>query len=272
MKDRYKIGEISKLYGIGSDSLRYYEKIGALHPHRDANNYRLYSLKDIYKLSIIRDLLGLDFSMAQIKEYLDDQTLDSTEKLLHREQAILSEKLQRLSEQQAILEKRIRDLDRARQIAPGQMVIRAIPERRCVQLNEHITRDEEMDFVIKKLHRKYESQLPSFGTQTIGAYFSMEDWANGISNVYRSVFFVLDGASSAEFDFILPAGNYLTYTYQGVYEQNGARLHELLDYIQTNHLNASPFPFELYKIDNRDTSVPEEFLTEIQIALLPEKD
>ena len=38
MRDRYKIGEISKLYGIGSDSLRYYEKIGALHPRRDANN------------------------------------------------------------------------------------------------------------------------------------------------------------------------------------------------------------------------------------------
>ena len=76
MKDRYKIGEISKLYAIGADSLRYYEKIGALHPRRDANNYRLYTLNDIYRLSIIRDLLGLDFSMTQIKQYLDDQTLD----------------------------------------------------------------------------------------------------------------------------------------------------------------------------------------------------
>ena len=32
MKDYYTISEISKLYGIGTDSLRYYEEIGALEP------------------------------------------------------------------------------------------------------------------------------------------------------------------------------------------------------------------------------------------------
>ena len=66
MKDYYKINEISKLYGIGVDSLRYYEKLGILRPRRDTNGYRLYDLKDMYKLTVIRDLRKLDFSMAQI--------------------------------------------------------------------------------------------------------------------------------------------------------------------------------------------------------------
>ncbi|MDL0195921.1 MerR family DNA-binding transcriptional regulator, partial [Clostridioides difficile] len=35
MKDYYKIGEISKIYGIGRDSLMYYEEIGILRPVRD---------------------------------------------------------------------------------------------------------------------------------------------------------------------------------------------------------------------------------------------
>ena len=56
MKDYYKINEISKLYGIGVDSLRYYEKLGILRPRRDTNGYRLYDLKDMYKLTVIRDL------------------------------------------------------------------------------------------------------------------------------------------------------------------------------------------------------------------------
>ena len=56
MKDYYKISEISKLYGIGVDSLRYYERLGLIHPKRDTNGYRLYHLKDIYKLNLIRDL------------------------------------------------------------------------------------------------------------------------------------------------------------------------------------------------------------------------
>ena len=32
MKEYYKIGEISALYGIGTDSLRYYEEIGTYGP------------------------------------------------------------------------------------------------------------------------------------------------------------------------------------------------------------------------------------------------
>lgn len=41
-KKYYKIGEISKLFHIGMDSIRYYEEIGILKPHRDPeNNYRL---------------------------------------------------------------------------------------------------------------------------------------------------------------------------------------------------------------------------------------
>ena len=43
MKDYYKINEIARLYGIGVDSLRYYEKLGILKPRRDTNGYRLYN-------------------------------------------------------------------------------------------------------------------------------------------------------------------------------------------------------------------------------------
>lgn len=72
MKNYYKISEISKLYGIGVDSLRYYERLGILTPKRDTNGYRLYNLTDLYKLNIIRDLcnltIGAFLSMPSIKQ------------------------------------------------------------------------------------------------------------------------------------------------------------------------------------------------------------
>ena len=37
MKHYYRIGEISRLYGVGPDSLRYYEELGILKPHRGEN-------------------------------------------------------------------------------------------------------------------------------------------------------------------------------------------------------------------------------------------
>ena len=47
MKEYYKIGEISKLYSIGTDSLGYYEEIGILKPKRDDNGYRMYSINAV---------------------------------------------------------------------------------------------------------------------------------------------------------------------------------------------------------------------------------
>ena len=163
MKDYYKIGEISRLYGIGTDSLRYYEELGILKPRRDQNGYRLYSLKDIYKLNVIRDLRLLDFSMEQIKGYLDKQSLANTLKLLHQEQEILDRKMQELAERKAIIAGRIDSLSTAMSICPGSFSVKKLPARHCVQLNQYITRDEEMDFVIKKLHQKHESKIKDFG-------------------------------------------------------------------------------------------------------------
>ena len=57
MKRYYKIGEIAALYSVSPDSLRYYEEIGLLTPRRDANGYRMYSIEDIWRLNVIRDML-----------------------------------------------------------------------------------------------------------------------------------------------------------------------------------------------------------------------
>ena len=107
MKDYYKINEIARLYGIGVDSLRYYEKLGILKPRRDTNGYRLYNLKDMYKLNVIRDLRRLDFSMQQIKDYLEGQTVDHTLALLRQEQALVQAQIQELQTKARLLQRRI---------------------------------------------------------------------------------------------------------------------------------------------------------------------
>ncbi len=67
MKIKFTIGDVSKLYQVGQDSLRYYEDKGLIHPDRSENGYRIYGLHDIYRLSTIRDMLNLGFSIEQIK-------------------------------------------------------------------------------------------------------------------------------------------------------------------------------------------------------------
>lgn len=264
MKNYYKIHEISKLYGIGVDSLRYYERLGILKPRRDTNNYRLYSLKDIYKLNIIRDLRGLGFSMERIKEYLDGQCVENTLNLLQEEHALLTKQLQELQQKKQILEERMEDLYRAQHTETECFQLKTVAkDRHCVQLSEYITKDEQMDFAFKRLHSRYEGEIRNFGNLVIGAYPCMEKLMAGISNVYDSVFFIL-GPQAKNYEFTLPAGEYLSCYYRGSYQQNSARMREFLAYAEAKGYQLAGVPFELYEVDNHDTMDEGEFLTEIQ--------
>ena len=131
MKNYYKISEISKLYGIGTDTVRYYEKVGILKPKRDVNGYRSYNLQDIYKLNVIRDLRELDFSTERIKEYLDFQSLDNTLSLLHEESALLNRQLEELSLRRSAMERRIEVLKVAAAAKDGIFSLKELPPRRC---------------------------------------------------------------------------------------------------------------------------------------------
>lgn len=269
MKDYYKISEISKLYGIGADSLRYYEKIGVLNPKRDDNGYRLYSIKDIYKFNVIRDLRQLDFSMKQIKDYLDYQSVSNTLELLQEEQELIQKRLEALSAAKLSIRSRMDYLTNISKIKADEFTIKVFPERQCLQLNTEITRDEETDFAIKKLHRKYENIIQELGDQSVGAIPSMEAFHKGIYGIFNSVFFILEEKIN-EYDFILPAGRYLSLYYRGEYTQTPDKLHAVLNYANSNNLKLAGDPFELYHIDNRYTIKPEEYLTEIQIYIADE--
>lgn len=266
MKDYYKISEISKLYGVGVDSLRYYEKIGAIHPKRGENGYRYFSLQDIYRLNIIRDLLQLGFSMGRIKQYLEDQNVEKTVSLLREELKEVRLRLSKLQEMEASIQHRMEALQDVQDAKTDEIVIKAFPQRPCIRLNQDVIRDEELDFLIKKLHHKYEERIRDFCNYTRGACLSLSDYRKGVYNLYHAVFFILD--EEMEADFSIPGGSYLTYSYFGDYGQGVDRISDVLDYAKIHGIQLSEDILELYFIDNHYTSKPEEFLTEIQIRIL----
>lgn len=266
MKDYYKINEISKLYRIGIDSLRYYEKLGILTPKRDDNGYRLYSLKEIYKLNIIRDLRSLDFSFKQIKAYLDDQCIANSLELFQEERVLIETQMQTLRAAKAALHSRMEMLNYLSSVKVGECVIRTYPDRFCLRLNAEITRDEETDFAINKLHMKHETKLRELGNLSIGAIPSMDDFYKGGNGVFNSVFIILENETD-HFDFMLPAGRYLSVYYRGTYGQSSDQIRKLLNFGKSRGMDVLSDPFELYHIDNRYTVQKEEFLTEIQMRV-----
>ncbi len=267
MKDSYTIHEIASLYGVGPDALRYYERLGLVKPRRGENGYRIYDLNDIYRLTIIRDLRSLGFSMERIGEYLKDLSVANTLQLLDEERRLIREKMRALRAAEGAIRARVRHLQACAAVEDGGISLVELPPRPCLRLNADIARDEEMDFAIKRLHRRHEDTIRDLGGQKIGASIAPEDIRAGKIGLYRSVFFLLDEGATG--DLTLPGGRYACLYYRGSYRQLGARVAELFRWARKQGLSPTGDVLELYPIDDRFTAREEEFLTQLQVRVEP---
>lgn len=76
-----KIGEFSRDTGLSKDTIRYYEKIGLLHPEI-INKHREYTKEDIEIIQAIIKLKQTDFSLHEIKMLFDwSRTADQNKKV-----------------------------------------------------------------------------------------------------------------------------------------------------------------------------------------------
>ena len=208
MKKYYKINEIAKLYNIKTDSLRYYEEVGLICPIRSKSNYRLYTLNDIYILNIIRDCLKLGYDTHQIKEYLDNRSVNNTIVFLKEEERLIQRQIQELNTTLSSIQTRIEDLNRTQYIEFDTCKIEVYPKRYCRYLKEKIDQDEKIDFLLTKLSESMEEDISVLGNMDSG---SVVEYKNN-EYVYTSVFIL---TQEEKHDFILDEGMYCTYTYSG---------------------------------------------------------
>ena len=69
-----KIGEVSKMSGIGIETLRFYEKSGLLdRPGRTMSGYRLYDREVLDRLAFIKRAQVLGFSLDEIKRIIAEK-------------------------------------------------------------------------------------------------------------------------------------------------------------------------------------------------------
>lgn len=267
MKEYYKIGEISKIYGIGRDSLMYYEELGILKPFRDKNGYRMYKLSDIWRLNLIKELRSLNFPMKKIKEYLDDRNIESTKKILNKEISLIDEKIEELLSYKQNIMKRLDTInDELRNLKLYEIDLVYINKRKALELNANITKDEEFDFLIQKLQKDYENRFTILGNNNIGSSFCLDKIKQGIYNEFKSVFCFLEDEEEI-YNIIFNEGYYLTLTYKGEYKNNKHYINKMFKYIEEKGYKVISDPIEIYKIDIHETEDINEFITEIQIPV-----
>lgn len=262
MKQYFKIGEISKLYHISVDALRYYEEIGLLHPTRAESGYRFYSIHDIWQLNVIRDLREIGFSMEQIRESLTSHSTDSTLHLLEQEQKVIQAKLESLQKLSQNVKKRLDTIHTAQNLPFGTITQAYFPARRCHSISEGYTKAEEMDILIKRLINMDQNDLYIIGNNQVGTVIPLDSVSTKSTITYQSVF-VLDEHG----DTIIPEGTYLSIAYRGSYDKSTDYCRQLTEYAAKNQFTITGDILEFLWIDIHTTAEEEEYVTQLQMRV-----
>jgi DNA-binding transcriptional MerR regulator len=71
-KNRYSIGDVSRICNISKKALRYYDKIGLIHSMReDFNNYRYYTQASLLAVPVIKYYKQMGFKLDEMREFIE---------------------------------------------------------------------------------------------------------------------------------------------------------------------------------------------------------
>ena len=127
-----KIMEVSEQYGISSDTLRYYERIGLVPPvTRNGGGIRDYSELDIRRVEFVKCMRSAGLPVEVLIEYIGlvqqgDQTIEARK-------GILKEQREQLQARIEEMQKTLNILDRKIQIYENAVLTK---EKRIVQTEE----------------------------------------------------------------------------------------------------------------------------------------
>ena len=108
-----KIAEVSERYGISSDTLRYYERIGLIQPvNRSENGIRNYGEIDIRRVEFIKCMRSAGLPIEVLIEYVGlvrqgDQTIEARKEILKEQRDLLASRMKDLQKTLDLLEHKI---------------------------------------------------------------------------------------------------------------------------------------------------------------------
>ncbi|MGT2845959.1 MerR family transcriptional regulator [Streptococcus massiliensis] len=141
----YTIKQAAQLAGVSIKTLRHYDKIGLLVPHKDENAYRYYSDADLERLQLVLFYKLLGFSLAEISHLLSS----SDEDLLPH----LEKQLSLLEQESGRLATLIHTLQKTIQAQKGEILM---------------TIEEKFQGFTYKDHKAYQDQaIATYGSEVI---------------------------------------------------------------------------------------------------------
>ncbi|MCI8479485.1 MAG: MerR family transcriptional regulator [Oscillibacter sp.] len=204
MKEYLTISEIGSLFGMSTQTLHYYDRIGLFQPAvRDSGtNYRQYYFDQLYQLASIRYLRKMGCSVKDIQQFLNSRTPERTIDALRRRSQELHDQWDRLIQVDEAIMRKINFIEKKRvNLDTSSIELRWFPQRWYIPIGSEDRLYMKDSFYFYPTVVLYEGD-----TKYFGAY--LDAAADGIPADPNSP--VLSA---------IPAGQYLVGFHQGPYEK-----------------------------------------------------
>lgn len=269
-KKLFKIGEVSKMFGISMGTLRHYEQMGLLTPEYidEETGYRYYGARQLEVMNTIRYMRALDIPLQQIADFLNNRNIEIMEEKLLKQKEIIKRKQYELELISHKLDHRIEQLKDAVNSELNKIRIKKMPEVRIVILKTSLKPETYLDleYDIRKLVENQRDTLVFLGKVGIG--ISKENLVDNKFLNYNLVYMILDDEDVYEGKIdILPEQKYVTIRFCGSHNDAPQYYSELLDYIREKKMIITGFSREITLIDYGLTNDTGKFVTEIAIPV-----
>ncbi|KAA0834920.1 MerR family transcriptional regulator [Bacillus paralicheniformis] len=272
MNNRFRVGEVARLFKLPASTLRYYDEIGLFKPkYTDPEtSYRYYGVEQFQVLDTIIFLRKNGFSLKDIQHQLDKRTPETTMDILKKKLEEVRMEICRLQRSAARIENKISTIEEGIKLAGHPaLTFQYFPKRPVSYLyfDKPVDLIEEGDDIYLKDRETLSSQSienNGFFTGDIGTIVDMESLKQEGPVKYIGLFELLHGENSNEY---LNEGLYASYPHIGPYEDMRKSYQLVLRQLKEEGYKLEGIPVEISVLDEAVIKESDHFVTLIQIPV-----
>lgn len=243
----YTVGEISKLFGLSVQTLRYYDKIGLFQPeYREDNNYRKYKFEQFYKLAAICHMKQLDYPLKTMAEIMDNRNVETSLEEMQKRLDYINREIERLTCTKQVLQRKTSfikaELSQGDDTKP---LVQEFGDRYYLPIGTEDILYKDKSFYLNPTIVFYQNRERKFGV-----YLGRSE----------------DGKPPADNVQVLKAGTYLCALHRGGYTTIWQHVLALRE--EYRHLKLENWSVHFNIIDQFVEKKPEHYLTKIQIPII----
>ncbi|WP_231692462.1 MerR family transcriptional regulator [Bacillus paralicheniformis] len=272
VNNRFRVGEVARLFKLPASTLRYYDEIGLFKPKYTApeTSYRYYGVEQFQVLDTIIFLRKNGFSLKDIQHQLDKRTPETTMDILKKKLEEVRMEICRLQRSAARIENKISTIEEGIKLAGHPaLTFQYFPKRPVSYLyfDKPVDLIEEGDDIYLKDRETLSSQSienNGFFTGDIGTIVDMESLKQEGPVKYIGLFELLHGENSNEY---LNEGLYASYPHIGPYEDMRKSYQLVLRQLKEEGYKLEGIPVEISVLDEAVIKESDHFVTLIQIPV-----